>query len=144
MGVHVAWVVHVYLYAAHPLWDTDTTSRLRRRPLKRRAITHFGESTFDWVPVGSRQLGSWRLVCPSSGRDVATPGVGVITFDAMLLAAAGRWPELRLTRDLRLEPDCLGTSTSFLKNLPHQEIRGNCKAYENNSGENPIFKHPGP
>ena len=32
VGVSVAWIVHVYLYAAHALWDTDTNSRLRRLP----------------------------------------------------------------------------------------------------------------
>src|SRR5712664_2239937 len=43
MGFHVAWMIHIYLYAASRLWDTDRISRLRRLPLKRRAITHFGE-----------------------------------------------------------------------------------------------------
>ena len=43
MGFHVGWMIHIYLYAASRLWDTDRISRLRRLPLKRRAITHFGE-----------------------------------------------------------------------------------------------------
>ena len=24
MGVSVAWIVHIYLYVAHTVWDTDT------------------------------------------------------------------------------------------------------------------------
>jgi len=44
MGFHVAWMIHIYLYAASRLWDTDRISRLRRLPLKRRAITHFGKN----------------------------------------------------------------------------------------------------
>jgi len=27
MGIRVAWIVHIYLYAAHALWDTDTTGK---------------------------------------------------------------------------------------------------------------------
>jgi len=36
-------MIHIYIYAENRLWDTDRISRLRRPPLKRRAITHFGE-----------------------------------------------------------------------------------------------------
>src|SRR5260370_29485015 len=36
-------MIHIYIYAVNRLWDTDRISRLRRPPLKRRAITHFGE-----------------------------------------------------------------------------------------------------
>src|ERR1700730_15437893 len=36
-------MIHIYIYAANRLWDTDRISRLRRPPLKQRAITHFGE-----------------------------------------------------------------------------------------------------
>ena len=36
-------MIHIYIYAANRLSDTDRISRLRRPPLKRRAITHFGE-----------------------------------------------------------------------------------------------------
>src|SRR5580704_6604462 len=39
MGFHVARMIHIYLYAANRLWDTDRISRLRRLPLKRRAMT---------------------------------------------------------------------------------------------------------
>jgi hypothetical protein len=28
MGVHVARMIHMYLYVANPLWDTDRISRL--------------------------------------------------------------------------------------------------------------------
>ena len=32
MGFHIARLIHIYLYAANHLWDTDRISRLRRSP----------------------------------------------------------------------------------------------------------------
>jgi hypothetical protein len=53
-------MIHIYIYAVNRLWDTDRISRLRRPPLKRRAITHFGEKHVKlgagWV-VGNPYLG---------------------------------------------------------------------------------------
>lgn len=42
MGFLVAHMIHIYLYAAHRLWDTGRISRLRRLPVKLRAMTHAG------------------------------------------------------------------------------------------------------
>ena len=51
--------IYIYIYAANRLWDTDRISRLRRPPLKRRAITHFGEKHVrlgaGWV-VGNAEV----------------------------------------------------------------------------------------
>jgi hypothetical protein len=30
-GFHVAWIIHIYVYAAHRLWDTDTASKFAVR-----------------------------------------------------------------------------------------------------------------
>ncbi len=46
MGFHVAWMVHIYLYAASRLWDTDRISRLRRLPLEAARHNPFWGRTF--------------------------------------------------------------------------------------------------
>src|SRR6266700_6388256 len=63
-------MIHIYIYAANRLWDTDRISRLRRPPLKRRAITHFGEKHVrlgpGWV-VGKQEVileNAWRQQGP--------------------------------------------------------------------------------
>jgi hypothetical protein len=44
MGFHVARMIHIYLYAANRLWDTDRISRLQRLPLEAARDTYCGKN----------------------------------------------------------------------------------------------------
>ena len=70
-------MIHIYIYAANRLWDTDRISRLRRPPLKRRAITHSLRVTrrivYDTAQMRRNPVSTKLNNSQNQGAESATP-----------------------------------------------------------------------